>query len=256
MTHPRYWTDADLAILHAHYPAGGVAAVQPKLSVHRTGPAINEMARRRGLVVANHKDYDRYQPSDTVDAAIRRAYQSGKRGAVKELANRLGREYGWIKWRAAALGVRRPAGRMPNWTPQEDAILVSLEGKSLTTMQRALSRAGFQRSQAAIQGRVYRTGLSLDDPDTLTAHGIAQILCIDSHTPLRWIRAGALTARRYHQSLTGETGDAKAWRIKRGALRNFIRDHPTEVDLRKVNQLLFLELMLGAPRRWEREESA
>ena len=74
------------------------------------------------------------------------------------------------------------------------------------------------------------------------------------HAVLRWIRTGALTAKRYHQ--THQDTEPRAWRIKRGALRNFIRDHPTEVDLRKVNQLLFLELMLGAPRRWEREESA
>ena len=248
------WSDHDTAILREHYPAGGAKAVQPRLEVPRDINTINQAAWRKGIKVAGRKQYEKFPPSDTVDAAIRRAYQSGKRGAVKELANRLGREYGWIKHRACELGLRKMTRRGPNWSAAEDALLESLEGKAVSVIYRTFRRAGFNRTQAGIQSHLYELGLSTNDPDTLTASGVAQVLGVDMHAVLRWIRTGALTAKRYHQ--THQDTEPRAWRIKRGALRNFIRDHPTEVDLRKVNQLLFLELMLGAPRRWEREESA
>jgi len=63
-----------------------------------------------------------------------------------------------------------------------------------------------------------------------SANGLARALGTDNHTVARWIRAGHLKG-------------PDIYLIHEKDVRRFILGHPTDIDLRKVDQLWFLDLI-------------
>ena len=150
-----YWTLEEMEALREAWPKGGMKEARKALP-HRAEDALRGKAFALGLRTRDHKAYESYGQSDFVDAAIKRAYTSGRPG-LADLSRRVNRPVGWLKWRAGVLGVRRQlAGGGALWTADEDAILTACSdaGMSVTAMQSRLKKAGFARSVSAVSCRL------------------------------------------------------------------------------------------------------
>jgi hypothetical protein len=80
------------------------------------------------------------------------------------------------------------------------------------------------------------------DPSFYSGKGLADALGIDSRVVTRWIKVGHLRAQlRGIKRIPEQGGDT--YLIREKDARRFILHHPPEIDLRKVDQLWFLDLM-------------
>lgn len=184
--------------------------------------------------------------SPEADEVIRVEYRrllAGRRPyAVKE---RLGTKLGVPGWvtqrRATELGLSRI--KEPRWSDPELELLAKHAHKNPDRIREVFAKHGFKRSRNAIGLMIKRRlgGVRMNRP-WYTANELATLLGIDRHAPLRWISSGQLRAERVEDFRTDEQGGYR-WAIRRPGLRDFIRDHPEAIDLRKVDQLWFLDLL-------------
>lgn len=240
------WTEEENDILREFYPKGGSQAAASHLPVSRTLDAIKRQAQRLGVKASGYLKYADQADSEFVDAAIRRAVLSGKRGALKKLEQTTNRSRGWLTWRAMRLGLL-PERKRTVWTAEEDALLESLSGRTAETIARIFKAKGFARSPRAIYVRLYKKGLDNSDPDTHTASDLARLFGISRNVIDRWLTKGWLKAERGR--LSPRPGNPVFWRIRRENVKRFVRDYPGEIDLRKVDSYWFIELLAGPPRR-------
>jgi hypothetical protein len=80
------------------------------------------------------------------------------------------------------------------------------------------------------------------DGSFYSAIGLAQALGIDSHAVARWIKSGHLKAKSRGTART-ERQNGDIYLIHEKDVRRFILEHPTDIDLRRVDQLWFLDLI-------------
>ena len=80
------------------------------------------------------------------------------------------------------------------------------------------------------------------DPSFYSGKGLAQALGIDSHVVARWIKSGHLKAQLRGTARNEQQGGDTCL-IRENDVRRFVLDHPTEIDLRKVDQLRFSDLI-------------
>lgn len=245
----RFWTEDEKAVMSREYPTGGYRAVQTLLP-DRTQYQIRAMAERMQLKVAG-RTYIKQPATEWIDAAICRAYRSGKRSPdLKSLAKALGRTKGWIKWRAAVLGVRRShvgAIGAPDtpWTPEEDQLLEELmdRGLAITGIHNHFRRKHYRRSITAILCRAKMKELNFSR-DFWTANDTAKALNVDDSVVLRWIRDGLLKATRRH-GMTADTESTKAtlWDVQMTDLRKFLVQNPYAWDHRRIRIEILLEIL-------------
>ena len=80
------------------------------------------------------------------------------------------------------------------------------------------------------------------DGNFYSANSLASALGIDNHVVSRWIHSGHLKAQP-RGAARGEAQHGDAYLIHEKDVRRFIIEHPTDIDLRKVDQLWFLDLI-------------
>ena len=232
-----YWTTHEEKILREHYPRlGGPACLE--LLPGREIRGLYAKARALGLARAGLSDRQAYPASDWIDAQIKKLYAAGdgQRGAVADLAKRLGRPRNWVSNRAIKLGLIRPRFRQPPWSAAELAILEECEALTPQAAQKRLLRAGFKRTASAIVVKRHRLGMRVsEDPDVFTARGLASALGVESHKVLRWIRGGRLKAKRRDDT----------WLIRRRDVRAFLIQHLADWDHRRCEQLWLVETLAG-----------
>lgn len=236
------WSDEDMAIMREHWPNLGTVKVQQMLSLWRSESCIRMKAKRMGLVRAKRRaPYQCYVQSDLVDHQILQAYATGKPGEIKSLSQRLGRNYGWIRWRAVHLGCRPMRLKEPDWCAEELAILARMEGIGPYSAQRALKRAGYVRGINAVYERMRRKmHLDLHEDGQMTLNSVAIALHVDHKVVGRWAdKHGLKTSKR--MSYDGNTHPAR-W-VSRAELRRFIRDNPVLVDIRKADKFWLIDLL-------------
>src|ERR1035438_3220876 len=73
-------------------------------------------------------------------------------------------------------------------------------------------------------------------------NSLAQALGIDPHAVTRWIKSGHLKAK-FRGTARGPQQNGDSYLIQEKDVRRFILENPTEIDLRKVDQLWFLDLI-------------
>jgi hypothetical protein len=78
------------------------------------------------------------------------------------------------------------------------------------------------------------------DGSFYSASGLAQALGIDSHAVTRWIKSGHLKAKCRGTART-EQQNGDIYLIHEKDVRRFILEHPTDIDLRRVDQIWFLD---------------
>jgi hypothetical protein len=233
-----FWTTPELAIIREHYPTGGVPACAERLP-GRTVGAIHQQARKMGLFAPKGgTPRPAYGSSEFIDAQICRVY-TGKptKGAIRDLAKRIGRPRHWVSRRAAALGMALPRFRDQPWSEQELAILENATHLRPEAIRARLKKAGFTRTINAITVKRKRLGLRLDREE-VSANELAVLMGVDRKTVSYWIDKGWLRAKK-----RGPIFD-----IRPSDVRDFVIDFTHVVDIRKCDKFWLVDLLAGTNR--------
>lgn len=169
-----------------------------------------------------------------------RARYDGARGRIREIA----RDWKWtptaVKTLAVRIGLARQVHRdkPPEWTATELAVLQEYAGaRSVDWLSRRI-----RRTRTAVIVKFKRLGISRRVEATFSAQGVAGMLGVDPRTVRDWIERGWLRARR---STELRAGDDMRWEITDDAVRSFVRAHPMAFRINRVDQVWFLEVVMG-----------
>jgi hypothetical protein len=144
----------------------------------------------------------------------------------------------YIKRRAARLGLTMHFDRKP-WTSAEVDLLERLVGSVSTA--RIAKRLG--RPENSVVTKLKRMSTSRRVRSGYTMRELEICLGEDHHKIQRWIAAGWL--RDNLQGTHRHDGNGKdIHRIREKDILNFVRNHPQEFNLGKVDQTWFLDLVL------------
>ena len=185
----------------------------------------------------------KYIFTDQIDQLIREIYLSQRdartRMGIRPLARKVGMPHWALKKRARELGLARTK-ELP-WSEPELAILARYAWMTDERIRLKLKAAGYARTVTAIHLKLKRMKFK-QDGSFYSAYSLAQALGIDPHAVTRWIKGGHLKAKLRGTARTPQqNGDS--YMIQERDIRRFILDHPTGIDLRKVDQLWFLDLI-------------
>lgn len=185
----------------------------------------------------------KYVFTNQIDELIRAIYldHPGAKGrpGIRVVAKKVGIPHWALKKRARELGLARTKEKA--WSEPELEILARYAWMSDERIRLKLKVAGYSRSATGIHLKLRRMKFK-HDPGFYSASGLAQALGIDSHAVSRWIRSGHLKAK-LRGTARGEKQNGDIYLIREKDVRRFILEHPTEIDLRKVDQLWFLDLV-------------
>lgn len=173
--------------------------------------------------------------NDIADGVLRRMYDPTVKGRCQEIANRLKVPRWVVNRRAVALGLSRPKDRP--WSADEVSYLEgNFHRVSIKTLARKLGR-----SPTALKLKAKRLGLRKYD-EGYTARSLAEALGVDPHWVLARIRSGKLRASHRQTERTIQQG-GDSWMITDDAVLDLLREHPYDIDLRKVDSLWFIDLI-------------
>jgi hypothetical protein len=144
-----------------------------------------------------------------------------------------------LKKRARELGLART--KEQPWSEPELAILARYAWMSDERIRLKLKAAGYARSATAIHLKLRRMQFKRNG-NFYSANSLAQALGIDSHAVTRWIKSGHLKAK-LRGTARGPQQNGDIYLIHEKDVRRFILEHPTDIDLRKVDQLWFIDLL-------------
>ena len=185
----------------------------------------------------------KYNFTDQIDQRIREIYQNHPdaktRPGIRLLAKKVGMPHWALKKRARELGLARTKERP--WSEPELDILTRYAWMSDERIRLKLKAAGYARTVTGIHLKLKRMRFK-EDVSFYSANGLARALGIDNHTVARWIRAGHLKAKHRGTKRTKQQG-GDIYLIHEKDVRRFILEHPTAIDLRKVDQLWFIDVI-------------
>lgn len=197
----------------------------------------------KAMVQARRVMKPRYIPTAEIDEKIRHAYfrqRSGDRDALTAVRSDIGWSKSAVVRRGAELCVTRAKERP--WCAAEEQILERFGHLTVTGIQRQLTRAGYERSRAAVQLKVTRLRIKRN-LDGYSANSLAAGFGVDAHKVCTWIRRGLLHADRRRTERSSERGDV--WWIPISSVRKFILRAPEEIDLSRVEKIWFLDIVTG-----------
>jgi len=185
----------------------------------------------------------KYNFTDQIDQRIREIYQNHPdaktRPGIRLLAKKVGMPHWALKKRGRELGLART--KEQPWSEPELDILARYAWMSDERIRLKLKAAGYARTVTGIHLKLKRMRFK-EDVSFYSANGLARALGIDNHTVARWIRAGHLKAKHRGTERTEQQG-GDIYLIHEKDIRRFILEHPTDIDLRKVDQLWFLDVI-------------
>jgi hypothetical protein len=183
----------------------------------------------------------KYIFTDQIDQLLREIYLNHRdaktRPGIRPLAKKVGMPHWALKKRARELGLARTK-ELP-WSEAELAILARYAWMSDERIRLKLKAAGYSRTVTGIHLKLKRMRFK-HDGSFYSAYSLAQALGIDPHAVTRWIKSGHLKAK-FRGTARGPQQNGDSYLIQEKDVRRFILEHPTDVDLRKVDQLWFLD---------------
>lgn len=240
------WLTTEMTVLRDLYGTAGANGVRERLP-HRSLASIRAKAAAEGIRGIRQSTLGKrfariYTQRDDIDMAVREGYIHAKeKGAIKALAERIGRPAWWVQKRAAQLGVTRTnTTRVDAWTPAELDIVEQYAAAGLDVIAKKLRTAGFKRTPTAIAVQIKRRLIDRTDPDRWSATQLGPLFGVNPSTVADWIERRGLPAKK-----SGE-GIRAALLCHRRDLRRWIRDNPRFVDLRRIDQAWFWDVMFGA----------
>src|SRR5664279_1893289 len=185
----------------------------------------------------------KYVFTDQIDQLIREIYLNHRdaktRPGIRLLAKKIGMPHWALKKRARELGLARTK-ELP-WSEAELGILARYAWMSDERIRLKLTAAGYSRTVTGIHLKLKRMRFK-HDGSFYSAYSLAQALGIDPHAVTRWIKSGHLKAK-FRGTARGPQQNGDSYMIQEKDVRRFILEHPTDIDLRKVDQLWFLDLI-------------
>jgi len=185
----------------------------------------------------------KYVFTEQIDQLIREIYlihrDAKTRPGTRLLAKKVGMPHWALKKRARELGLART--KEQPWSESELGILARYAWMSDERIRLKLKAAGYARTVTAVHLKLKRMRFK-HDGNFYSANGLAQALGIDSHAVTRWIKSGYLKAK-FRGTARTEQQNGDIYLIHEKDVRRFILEHPTDIDLRKVDQLWFLDLI-------------
>lgn len=171
--------------------------------------------------------------------------RAGKRNSdlpsYAQYAVKLGRPKHVVTARARTLGLARP--REPRWSETELAILKRLAWATPHKIHAHLKAKGFTRSLTAVALQRKRMRL-YSGREWLNARELAEALGLDSHAVASWVKDGFLKAKiRELQANGNGHSREKEYVFMLKEVRKFILAHNELIDLRKVNQAWFFDII-------------
>lgn len=177
----------------------------------------------------------RWQWDPERDRFLVQYYDPTARGRSDWIARRLGVPRWAVNRRAAALGLSHTKDRP--WAREEEDYLESVYHRvSLKTLAKKLGR-----TPTAVRLKAKRLGLRKHG-EGYTACSLAKALGVDPHWVKARIESGKLRASHRQTGRTQAQG-GDSWLITDEAVVAFIKEHPYDLDLRKVDRLWFLDLV-------------
>jgi hypothetical protein len=185
----------------------------------------------------------KYLANERIDEALRRIYAEHPDSRTHLGVTDFARRIGWPKWamlkRGRQLGLARTKEK-----PWSDEELLIVERFAYLTDERIrlkLKAAGYTRTSCGIHLKIKRSRFK-QNPEHYTARGLASAFGIDSHAVTRWIREGKLKGQPRQTERT-EVQGGDMWMIHERDVRKFVKENPLGFDIRKVDQLWFMELV-------------
>jgi len=169
---------------------------------------------------------------------VRRDYK-GNRESLNSLAQRLGVTLCAVKGQIPKMGLGKIV--VNHWTPEQDKLLAELITRyAPLTVARKLGR-----SENSVVVRAKRLHLSCRARDGwYTKSDVCQILGVDHKWLRRYIDNGWLKATYHHGHKPQKTGSA-ACHIAEADLRDFIRQHSFELNGRRVDVMVLVDILGG-----------
>lgn len=198
----------------------------------------------------NHSRQSKYVPTPQIDEMLQRIYRIGRhkvadRQGVPTLQT-YGQRIGWtsaaLEERARQLGLCRPR-KNPLWTTQELAILERLAPlRSSKYISAVLREKGFIRSPSAVENKLVKHQLRNEDDGSFTCASLGTALGMsDGGARVRqWVEQGLLKGTNLDNE---PPRHGQIVKITRTALKRFLRRHYQLIDLRKVDQDWFFDLI-------------
>ena len=144
----------------------------------------------------------------------------------------------YIKRHAARLGLTMHMDRRP-WTRTELDRLENMVGQvSTATIAKRLGRP-----ESSVVNKLKRLGTSRRVRDGYTMRELELCLGEDHHKITKWIQSGWLQDRLQGTRRRGRSRN-DIHRIREDDVVEFIRNHPQQINLGKVDQTWFLDLLL------------
>ena len=169
------------------------------------------------------------------DDFICKHYDPKMEGRARDIAAALGVPKWVVNKRAGVLGLSRPKD-VP-WSPSDIACLeANFHRLAIKQIAKELGR-----TVTAVRLKAKRLGYRKNG-EGYNLHSLSQALGVDHHWVRDRIRAGLITARTRETERTVQQG-GDSYLITDQEVLRFIREHTFEVDLRKVDQLWFLDLV-------------
>ncbi|MBW2673834.1 MAG: hypothetical protein JRD89_10545 [Deltaproteobacteria bacterium] len=171
----------------------------------------------------------KYHFDEAADRLIIGLYDS-RSETITRLAQMLGVPRFAIKHRAQVLGVARTKEK-----PWSEADIKYLEANlHRASLERIAQRLG--RSTTAVVLKAKRLGIRKSD-EGYTLRSLAIAFGVDDHKVKGWVDTGLLRAQRRKSARP-----ADMYYISDEAVRCFVLTYPLEFDLRRVDQLWFVDL--------------
>ncbi len=175
------------------------------------------------------------------DAYLRDHYHGGlhQRGRViREMARQTGFPRWHIKKQARRLGLSMNHDHR-TWTERELEVLERFLGK----VSAAAIAKRLKRTETSVVMKIKALGHSRTVSDGYTMRDLEECLGEDHHKIQKWIANGWLRDRR--QSTKRHDGNGRdIHRFREDDLLDFVKKHPMEISLGKVEQTWFLDLVL------------
>lgn len=201
-----------------------------------------------GLVLAQSARRRKVPDSPEIDEALKKAYRQPReydphgstypRLTLSQLATRFKRTRNYLRRRAEELNlIHRQLKRHPKWTDKEESIVERHAHLSPTVIHKKLENEGYERTVAAIRDRIYILRLRQDSP-YYSRERLAKHLGVTATLVGRWAREGLLRGQNMQTD-----NPADPWRVHRKEIRRFIQRNPNAVDLCKVDQFWFLDIV-------------
>jgi hypothetical protein len=247
-THYEMVCECDGSFCGTHEGRCGNIRLLNSISIRR-GLACKRCTQAHGGLLLSESARQRRVPdSPEIDEALRKVYRQPHdqdpygstypRSTLNHLAVRFKRTRNYMRRRAEELNLtRRIVKSYPKWTDQEEKIVERFAHLSPTVIHKKLKREGYERTPTAIRDRIYLLRLR-EDSDYYSQERLAKHLGVTSSLGSRWAKERLLRGQNLQ---TGNPTDT--WRVHRKEIRRFIQRNPNAIDLCKVEQMWFLDIV-------------